>query len=257
MKLAAARPRLLVTALFLAVALSAATAQTAQTGAEKFDEFGDIAASDLIARLDNLAVALQDRPDAKAFLIVYRTRRDLPGLSNRYAQRMKGYLMNPRGLPADRIVAIDGGVASCLTQEIWIVPPGTTPKSRADAYNNSYRPTVFKFDEHPYAEVEGEVDYWRDSPEELLEAFGVELQKNPKSIGYLIAFRKSPRDSTRLAQATLARERQFLIKQFGIKAGRLRTAVSGFRAWRTIELWVAQEPGAVPVITSYRLSGIK
>jgi hypothetical protein len=167
---------------------------------------------------------------------------------------MKGYLMRSRGVAAERIVAVDGGVASCLTQEIWIVSPGTTPQPRADAYNNSYQPTVFKVDEHGYGEPDGESEYWRASPEVLLEAYGLELQKHPKWIGYLIAFRKSPRDSTRVAQAALARERKFLTKEFGVKAGRLKTVMSGYREWRTIELWVAQEPGVAPVVNSYRLS---
>ena len=108
-------------------------AQKVPTSAEKMDEFGDILASDLIARLDNVAIHLQSRSAVKAFLIVYRTRRDLPGLSNRYAQRMKGYLVESRGVAAERIVAVDGGVAGCLTQEIWLVPPGTAPAPRADA----------------------------------------------------------------------------------------------------------------------------
>jgi hypothetical protein len=252
------RTCLLIAALFVALTPNAGTsAQTRQATAEKFDEFGDIQASDLIARLDNLAIQLQNRPDVKAFLIVYRTRRDLPGLSNRYAQRMKGYLMRSRGVDAERIVAVDGGVASCLTQQLWIVPPGTTPTPLADAYDNSYQSTVFKFDEHSYGETEGDLYYWRDSAEELLEAFGLELQKHPKSTGYLVAFRKTPRDSTRVAQTALAKERRFLIKGFGIKPGRLKTVVSGFRAWPTIELWVAKEPGAAPVITSYRLTRVK
>ena len=84
----------LVFGMILALSAGAAVAQIADPGARKFDEFGDIQASDLIARLDNLAIQLQSVPNNKAYLVVYRTRRDLPGLSNRYAQRMKGYLTN-------------------------------------------------------------------------------------------------------------------------------------------------------------------
>jgi hypothetical protein len=252
------RLRRIVFALIVTVACAvSSSAQNVPTSAEKMDEFGDILASDLIARLDNVAIHLQSRPAVKAFLIVYRTRRDLPGLSNRYAQRMKGYLVESRGIAADRVVAVDGGVADCLTQEIWLVPPGTAPAAKADAYDNSYRPAVFKFDEHSYGGTDRELYYWRDSPDEFLEAFGLELQKHPKSIGYLVAFRKSLRDGVLGAQSALNEERNFLIKQFGIKPGRLKTVVSGFREWPTIELWVAQEPGAMPIITSYRLRRIK
>src|SRR5687767_13285832 len=103
-------------------------AQAAKQEARKFDEFYDIQYSDLIARLDNFAIQIQTEPGTRGFIVVYRTRRDLRGLSNRYAQRMKNYLVKTRGLSNERVVTVDGGAASCLTQELWIVPPGATPK---------------------------------------------------------------------------------------------------------------------------------
>jgi hypothetical protein len=104
--------KLLIT-ICLALQLSSSTdAQTSNSAARKFDEFGDIQASDLIARLDNLAVTLANEPNSKAFLIVYRTRRDLPGLSNRYAHRMKSYLVDTRGISPERVITVDGGIAS-------------------------------------------------------------------------------------------------------------------------------------------------
>jgi len=45
-------------------------AQASNARARKFDEFGDIEASDLIARLDNFAVMLSSEPSSKGFLIV-------------------------------------------------------------------------------------------------------------------------------------------------------------------------------------------
>ena len=92
-------PMLRKTLLVVCVAVlwnSLTLAQTSNATARKFDEFGDIQPSNLIARLDNLAVMLSDEPNSKAFLIVYRTRRDLAGLSSRYAHRMKGYLIESR-----------------------------------------------------------------------------------------------------------------------------------------------------------------
>ena len=235
--------------LFLLLSQAAFT----QGAARKFDEFGDILASDLIARLDNVAVQLQNEPNAKAFFIVYRTRRDLPGLSNRYAHRMKGYLIQSRGLPAERLVTIDGGLASCLTQEVWIVPPGTVPKRRQDASLETFQPPVYKFDEHFYGERHREgLYYWRDSYDELLEAFGVELQNHPKYVGYLIAYRDADEGSLRKTRNALNAQRNFLVKEFGIKPARLKTMVGGYRGSPVMELWISQEPGAAPMIMSYR-----
>ena len=234
-----------------------AWAQTSSATARKFDEFGDIQASDLIARLDNLAVNLSNEPNTKAFLVVYRTRRDLPGLSNRYAHRMKSYLMDPRGIPTERIIIVDGGVAACLTQELWIAPPGTAPKPRDDAYDNSYKPSVYKLDEHYYhlGNDPLEMSYWPDPPENLigyLETFGEMLLKDPKLVGYLVAFREIERDGQHTPQLMLQTERNFLIKEFRIKPSRIKTIVGGYRASRTMELWIAQ-PGYRPIITSSRV----
>jgi hypothetical protein len=232
--------------LFGAVAL----AQTEKADARLFDEFGDIQSSDLIARLDNLAIQLQQQPNVKGFVVVYRTRRDLPGLSNRYAHRMKSYLVNSRGVAAERVVTVDGGEASCLTQELWILPPGTAPQPRADAYQNSYTPSVAKFDEHYVGDDEG--SYWANDPGDFLEAYGLELQKHPKSTAYVVAYRGMKGPGRRNAEGELRRERNFLVKEFRIKASRIRTINGGFREWPMMELWVAYERGAVPLIASYR-----
>lgn len=241
------------------LSISAAFAQTSEPRARMLDEFGDIQASDLIARLDNLAIQLQNEPTARGFLIVYRERRDLPGLSNRYAHRMRDYLVETRGVSSERVVTVDGGIAGCLTQELWIVSPGGAPKPRPDAYFDTYQPSAYKFDEHPYSSPNGPdgISYWREPPDELLaylEAFALELRKNPKSQGYLIAYRSVDRDRPAVAQAMLRTERNFLLKEFGIKPTQVKTVDGGTREWRTMELWIAQSRGAVPIITSYRYS---
>ncbi len=243
---------------FILQTFSLASAQTGDPLARKLDEFGDIQASDLIARLDNLAVQLQNEPNTRGFLIVYRERRDMPGLSNRYAHRMRDYLVNTRGLAPGRVVTVDGGIAGCLTQELWIVSPGGAPKPRPDAYFDSYQPPAYKFDEHHYGSPDdsNEMVYWQEPPDELLgylEAFAIELRKNPKSHGYLIAYR-SPRDRAPVAKRMLQNEGNFLAKKLGVKPSQLKMIDGGTREWRTMELWIAQSDKDVPIITSYRYS---
>src|SRR5437016_13896820 len=109
----------LLFASLIAVMGGAASAQTKNDVARKFDEFGDVAYSDLIARLDNFAIQLQNEPGTKGFILVYRTRRGLPGLNNAIALRSKYYLVNSRGVARDRIVTVDGGEADCQIQELW------------------------------------------------------------------------------------------------------------------------------------------
>jgi hypothetical protein len=116
--------------LFLATVGSSA-AQTEKKAAEKFDEFGDILYSDLNARLDNFGSLLMRESNVRGFIIVYRSRRDLPGLSFALALQMKDHLVTRLNVPQDRIVTVDGGIAMCLTRELWVVPvpPVPTPNS--------------------------------------------------------------------------------------------------------------------------------
>ena len=242
----------------ICVVFSVTFAQTSNPTARKFDEFGDILASDLIARLDNFAVTLSNEPSSKAFLMVYRTRRDLPGLSSRYAHRMRSYLVDTRGIPSERIIVVDGGVAPCLWQELWVVPAGSAPKPREDAYDNYLRPSPYKFDEHYYQTGKAdpdEISYWRAAPENLigyLEFFGETLLKNRKLIGYLVAFRDAATDHPNVTKRILQTERNFLIKEFRINPSRIKIIDGGPGEYRAVELWIA-EAGDRPIFTSYRV----
>lgn len=241
-----ASPRLkylLPVACLLLLLAHTSPAQTTIPPAVKFDEMGDVEASYLIAVLDNFAVRLQNEPNTRAFLVVYRTRRDLPGLNSRYAHRMKDYLINSRGIPAERIVTLDGGEASCLTQELWIVPVGATPVIRTDAYSDSFHDAAYKFDEHYYQRRndELEIGYWSVPPDNLqgyLEAFANALRKEPRATGYLVAYTSLNQDRPTFAQKMLQTERNFLTNHFGLKPARIKTVNGGQRKWRAMELWI-------------------
>lgn len=234
-------------------------AQTNIPPARKYDEFGDVAASDLIARLDGFAIELQNDPNTRGFLVVYRARRDLPGLNNRYAHRMKDYLVNTRGLPAQRIVTVDGGETLCLSQELWIVPVGATPAIRKDAYPDSFHGGAYKFDEHYYQQPTdlADLSYWSVPPTNFhgyLEAFANALRKEPRATGYLVAYTNWNRDRPTLAQKMLQTERNFLIKHFGLKPARIKTVNGGYRKWRAMELWIVPHGEYAPFAPPARAS---
>jgi hypothetical protein len=128
--------RLVNLSLLLFVVLAICTAVVAQTGAtRKVDEFvGEVDEEDLLARLDNFAIALNDDPKSQGQIIVYRTRRDGPSVSHRHLLRAKDYLVRQRHIDASRIVTVDGGMTGCLSYELWIVPPGASPPERRFAY---------------------------------------------------------------------------------------------------------------------------
>ncbi|HEV3469115.1 MAG TPA: hypothetical protein VG148_07320 [Pyrinomonadaceae bacterium] len=105
---------------------SCTTSLAAPPGPRKIDEYGNIRFNDEKARLDNFAIELQNDPTATGHLICYGGRRGRAGEAQRRCDRAKDYLVNTRGISADRIVTVDGGFREDLTVELWIVPQGAT-----------------------------------------------------------------------------------------------------------------------------------
>ena len=88
--------------------------------ARKFDEYGNLAFSDEIARLDNLAIQLQREPDMIAWYVVYSGRKTCLGETRLRALRAKKYLIEKRGIKADRIIWMDGGYREELGVDLWV-----------------------------------------------------------------------------------------------------------------------------------------
>jgi hypothetical protein len=247
-------------------------AQPKENTARKFDEFGDVQYSDLIARLDNFAIALQGEPNAKGFIVAYRSHRDLPGLSNRIVIRSKAYLVNSRGVSSERLATVDGGEADHLSQELWIVPPGTTLTPRGDAYPRSFPDldSPRKFDEYGYG-LEPRRGRGGDSKQpgaaDYLESFAIALRGQKNYLAYIIAYAHFSkrrqlvgdesydfRYESRLDPAGTARKRLLLEKKrltevFGIAPARIRLIDGGYRKWRGVELWIVPPGEHAPTAT--------
>lgn len=108
----------------------------------KLDEYGDICSGDEKARLDNLAIELQNNPAFQVYVIFYggrcysscgydyplhRQRRPRKGEAEKRAARIKLYLVNTRGLDPERVFVISGGYRESWMAELWIVPKGAEP----------------------------------------------------------------------------------------------------------------------------------
>jgi hypothetical protein len=114
---------------------TSALAQESSQASRKIDEFiGEVDREDLIARLDNFAIEVQNQPSALGHIIVYRSRRHPPSVSQRYALLAKDYLVKVRGIDRNKLVTMDGGRSGCLMYELWIVPPGAAPPERRFTY---------------------------------------------------------------------------------------------------------------------------
>lgn len=94
---------------------------------KKFDEFPSIAYNDIKARLDNYAIELQNDPTATAYVIVYPGVRGRPGEVPKNTTRIVDYLVNSRGINAQRIVTLVGPPRDVLLVELWLCPQGAKP----------------------------------------------------------------------------------------------------------------------------------
>jgi hypothetical protein len=87
----------------------------------KFDEYSDLRFNDEKARLDNLAIQLQQDPGSQAYYVVFGSC-DTEGAAR--STRAVDYLVNNRGIDRGRITVVDAGCRETLTVELWVCPTG-------------------------------------------------------------------------------------------------------------------------------------
>ena len=92
--------------------------------AREFDECNNCTFDDQKARLDNLAVELQNDQSTTGYIIAYGGRYSPIGQVDRLMTRARDYLIQQRGIDASRLVIVNGGFREDDSVEVWIVPSG-------------------------------------------------------------------------------------------------------------------------------------
>jgi hypothetical protein len=95
--------------------------------AQEFDECVSCSFDDQKARLDNLAVELQNDPSTIAYIIAYGGRMSPSAQVDKLMTRAREYLVSQRGIDVSRFVVVNGGFREEDTVELWIVPSGAKP----------------------------------------------------------------------------------------------------------------------------------
>jgi len=93
----------------------------------EFDVCCSCSFDDQKARLDNLAVELQNDPSTSTYVIAYGGRTSRIGQADRLGGRARDYLVAQRGIDPSRIIVMNGGFREEDCVELWIVPSGATP----------------------------------------------------------------------------------------------------------------------------------
>ncbi len=101
--------------------------QHVEVPSRQFDVCCSCSFDDQKARLDNLAVELQNDPTATTYIIAYGGRTSRVGMADLLGSRAQEYLMSARGIDGSRIVVMNGGFREEDCVELWIIPRGATP----------------------------------------------------------------------------------------------------------------------------------
>jgi len=113
--------------------------------AKEFDVCCTCSFDDQKARLDNLAVELQNDQSTTSYIFAYGGRTSRVGQADRLSARARDYLVSQRGIDPSRIIVLNGGFREEECVELWIVPSGATPPQP--------RPTVQAGDVRPSRET--------------------------------------------------------------------------------------------------------
>jgi hypothetical protein len=165
-----------------------------------------------------------------------------PGLNLKYLKYnwklSAGKIVAGQGTPQISVdVSETAGESVTATVEVEGLPPECDRTESCSFLWEVYPPTARKFDEY------GALG--RAEEESRLTHFGIQLQEEPDSSGYVIVYgRRDPRQS-------FNRIRQFLVSRYSIDPHRLVLVEGGRRSKRTaVQLWMvsagADPPGADP-----------
>ncbi|HEY0170533.1 MAG TPA: hypothetical protein VGB98_05890 [Pyrinomonadaceae bacterium] len=104
----------------------------------KLDEFGDIRQGDTKARLDNLAIELNNDPTLQVHLVVYGGRAGPRVQAAMRAAWLKDYLVQTRGLDPARVLTVEGGFRDELSGELWLSQRGAPAPQVRPTVDESY-----------------------------------------------------------------------------------------------------------------------
>ena len=109
--------------------------------AGEFDVCCSCAFDDQKARLDNLAVELQNDPSSSAYILAYGGSTSRIGQADFLNSRAKDNLVAKRGIDPARVVVVNGGFREEDCVEMWVVPSGAAvPEPRPTLQPGDVRP---------------------------------------------------------------------------------------------------------------------
>lgn len=239
--------------LLLTAAAAHARQQPAAGGARLVEAFGEIQTSDLLARLDNYAIEVQNDPAARAVVVVYAARHKFPGWPLRRGRFALNYLKDSRGIDAARLSLVNGGLRAEISFELWVVPAGAESPAKAfdAALLMSGERAAVPFDRFTVVERRDRVEveiYERDPhPDDayMYEYFAGVLRSDPSLRGCVIGY-TSRRGSPAAGRRIASRAKLTMAKAYAIDVSRVAALGGGRREYKMLELWLVPPGAALP-----------
>jgi hypothetical protein len=236
---------LLLLTLLCAPALSRQQPPTARL----IDSFGEIQFSDLMARLDNFAIELQNEPASRGVVVAYGAKHKFPGWPLRRAELSVDYLVNTRGLDAARLSIFNGGLRDETNFELWVVPQGAelSVKPFDVSLLMAGEKTPLLLDWFTVIERGGNIEseYSSDSYPTtvgLYTYFAEALRRDPGLRGCVIGY-TSRHGYGAAGRRIAASAKMAIARRHAIEVSRIAALGGGRREYKMLELWLVP-PGA-------------
>jgi hypothetical protein len=229
-----------------------AQGEPATERARKLDSFGEIQYSDLMARLDNLAVQLYNEPWSRGVIAAYGAKHKFPGWPLRRARDAFNYLVETRGIDRARLSVVNGGLRGETTHELWLVPPGAAPP--VEPFDVSL---LMAGDRSPllfdrFVVVERGDDIvsiygLEPSPDSAdpYTYFAEALRRDPSLRGLVVGYTWR-RGKATAARRIAARAKTTIAKAHAVDVSRVVAVGGGRRDYKTLELWLVPPGAALP-----------
>ena len=220
----------------------------------------------LSAQLDYYAQQIAEKPTTVAYIIVYRNLKQSNGAALRFGTRAKGYLTKQRGMDANRVKVIDGGVREKLSYEFWLaeanaMPPIPKPTIKAAKADETRAYLLDDF----YYKLPGEPadggccsldEPTNEEYEASLDVYAQKLKANPNSKAYIIAYSPPYKsfylepfcseclielNRYKILRMILSVQTDYLTRKHDIEMSRIIILKGGDNKFHNIELWLVPD----------------
>jgi len=225
--------------------------ETAQ--AHLIDELGKPCSEDLMARLDNYFIQLNNDPTAIGYIVFYGDK-SIEETNLNFIKILTEIYPNRR-FDKTRLSLLRGENRDSMKIQFWIAPAGTNPPEVEKGFVSEKYTSTKPFDKNwaDFTRWSGKLEIYNDGFFDLgcdfspnREAFAKILLSNPELTGYLIVYTKFGKGKTRANQISNFAVKD-LVRNFKIPQNRLKTIYGGNREEPEIEFWIVPKNAKPPV----------